>query len=98
MGRILSESHAGPDDPIYKGGLRVSSVLGPSALIKNSPKSMAGEKPASAASDPMLPAMNGMEAAMLEQAAYWNKRATEQDSPEASQQGVSDMPDKNEPV
>ena len=54
MGKILSETHAGPDDPIYKGGLRVSSVLGPSALTKNSPGNTDGTSPSSAPNDPTL--------------------------------------------
>jgi hypothetical protein len=35
MGKVTDHGLAGPDDPIYKGGLRVSSVLGPSALLED---------------------------------------------------------------
>lgn len=59
---IIEEYHAGPDDPIYKGGLRVSSVLGPSALTKNSQKGTDGAAPASAQPDPMQPAADAIEA------------------------------------
>ena len=52
MGKVTDLGLAGPDDPIYKGGLRVSSVLGPSALTKNSQRSTAGEIPDSAQSEP----------------------------------------------
>lgn len=46
----------------------VSSVIGPGVLTKNVQPSTAGENPTSApADDPMLPAMNGMEEAMLAQ-------------------------------
>lgn len=61
MAKIIDRGLAGPDNPIYKGGLRVSSVLGRGALTKSSPKSMAGEKPASAPSDSKLSAMDGVE-------------------------------------
>lgn len=40
--------HAVPDDLIYNGGVRVSSVPGSSALTKSSPKSTDGAKTASA--------------------------------------------------
>ena len=52
MAKIIDRGLAGPDDPIYKGGLRVSSVLGPSALTKNSQTSTAGEIPDSAQAEP----------------------------------------------
>lgn len=52
MAKIIDRGLAGPDDPIYKGGLRVSSVPGSSVLTKNSPKSTGGENPALAPDDP----------------------------------------------
>lgn len=66
MGTIKKVYHAGPDDPIYKGGLRVSSVLGPSALTKNSPKSTDGAEPDSAPSDPMRPLIDAVERHLME--------------------------------
>lgn len=50
MGKVIDLGLAGPDDPIYKGGLRVSSVLGPSALLESSPSGSDGD-------DPMAPAV-----------------------------------------
>lgn len=78
---IIEEYHAGPDDPIYKGGLRVSSVLGPSALTKNSQKSTDGAAPASAQPDPMQPAMDGMEVEMLKQAEHYLNTAKAKKAP-----------------
>lgn len=96
MATIIDRGLAGPDNPIYKGGLKVSSVLGPSALTKNSPKSTAGEKPASAPSDPMLPAMDGMEAAMLEQAKKFGGMGQQPQAPSPSK--ASTTPSKSEPA
>lgn len=42
MAKIIDRGLAGPDDPIYKGGLRVSSVPGSSVLTRNSQASTAG--------------------------------------------------------
>ncbi len=62
MGKVIDLGLAGPDDPIYKGGLRVSSVLGPSALIANSPRGTDG-------TDPMLAGINALEASLQKQLA-----------------------------
>ncbi len=51
MGKVIDRGLAGPDHPIYKGGLRVSSVLGPSALIANSPNDTDGIDPMQGAAD-----------------------------------------------
>lgn len=66
MGKILSETHAGPDDPIYKGGLRVSSVLGSSALTKSSPTGTDGASPVSAPDDSMRPMADALERHLME--------------------------------
>jgi hypothetical protein len=57
MGKCIDLGMAGPDDPIYKGGLRVSSVLGPSVLTETSPSGTDG-------TDPMAPAALSLEAAL----------------------------------
>lgn len=46
---VISWNHAGPDDPIYKSGLKVNSVPASSALTKRSPTDTDGAKSASAA-------------------------------------------------
>ena len=61
MGKGIDLGLAGPDNPIYKGGLRVSSVLGSSELIKNSPTNTDGAS-SSAQDDSMVPAMDALEA------------------------------------
>lgn len=53
---VISWDHAGPDDPIYTSGLKVSSVPGSSALTKTSPPVTDGAKSASAAADEAKPA------------------------------------------
>lgn len=77
---VIKISHAGPDDPIYKGGLRVSAVLGPSALRKEPQSSATEATPDPApADDPMLPAMNGIEDWLRREAAKYE--AMERDEP-----------------
>ena len=46
--------------------------------------------------DPMLPAMDGMEAAMLKQAAHWNKQATGEPVPAPSPSKAPTSPPENE--
>jgi len=53
--KIIDLGLAGPDDPIYKSGLIMSSVLGPGELTKNSRKNTDGESPSSAQAGPNDP-------------------------------------------